>query len=568
VPTGDFGHRAAVAGTEQQEAVPHHGIYSSLSGGTTPAMTRVIEVYDTTLRDGTQAENFNLSVEDKVRITLALDQLGLDFVEGGWPGSNPMSVDYFRKIKQQRLNHTLIAAFGSTRHIKNNAQQDPNLQALIAAETPAITIFGKSWDIHVTDALHISLEENLEIIEDTLFFLRSHVDRLIYDAEHFFDGFKHNRDFALATLTRAVQGGADTLVLCDTNGGTLPHELPAIIGAVRHHLEAIKASVRLGIHAHNDSETAVANSLMAVEQGIDHVQGTMNGYGERCGNANLTSILPALIFKMKRECHAGKNIEALYKTSRLVNEMANLPHNRYQPYVGESAFAHKGGIHVSAVTRNPLTYEHIEPEKVGNNRRILISDQAGRANILHKAGQWGLHLKADDPLLSTIISDLKEKENQGYKYEAAEASFELLMREALGLQRKFFRVEGFRVMNNKYRIDKPPLTEATIRLYVGGHEVHTASMGDGPVNALDRALRKALTRFYPCLEEMELTDYKVRVLSGEHGTEAKVRVLVESTDGKCQWRTVGVSINIIEASWQALIDSVNYKLLKNEGLLG
>jgi 2-isopropylmalate synthase len=531
-------------------------------------MARAIEIYDTTLRDGTQAENFNLSVEDKVRITLALDRLGIDYIEGGWPGANPMSVDYFNKIKRHKPAIARLTAFGSTRHIKNSPEQDANLQALLQAETPVITIFGKSWDIHVTDALNISLEENLEIIEDTLAFLKPSVDELIYDAEHFFDGFKNNPDYALATLASAVRGGAGTLVLCDTNGGTLPHELPAIIETVKNTLDRGGSTVKLGIHSHNDSETAVANALVAVHCGIEHVQGTMNGFGERCGNANLTSILPALIFKMGHDCTAAARIDELYRTSRLINELANLPHNRYQPYVGESAFAHKGGIHVSAVKRNPLTYEHIEPEKVGNNRRILISDQAGRANILHKAEQWGLRLKPDDPLLSAIILDLKEKENQGYKYEAAEASFELLMREALGLQRKFFRVEGFRVMNNKYRIDRPPLTEATIRLYVGGHEVHTASMGDGPVNALDRALRKALTRFYPCLEEMSLSDYKVRVLSGEHGTEAKVRVLVESTDGACQWRTVGVSINIIEASWQALIDSVNYKLLKAEGLLG
>ncbi len=531
-------------------------------------MVRAIELYDTTLRDGTQAENFNLSVEDKVRITVALDRLGIDYIEGGWPGSNPMSVEYFKKIKYHTLNHARITAFGSTRHIKNSAKRDPNLQSLIQAETPVITIFGKSWDVHVTDALHITLTENLEIIEDTLSYLKTYVDTLVYDAEHFFDGFKHHPDYALATLERAVRGGADTLVLCDTNGGTLPHELPAIIAAVHEHLKSLNSSIRIGIHSHNDSETAVANTLIGVAHGIDHVQGTMNGYGERCGNANLTSILPALVFKMGLHCTAAEHISELHKTSRLINELANLPHNRYQPYVGESAFAHKGGIHVSAVKRNPLTYEHIDPVHVGNSRRILISDQAGRANILHKAEQWGIKLKPDDPLLSAIMIDLKEKENQGYKYEAAEASFELLMRDALGLQRKFFRVEGFRVINNKYRLDKPSLTEATIRLYVGGHEVHTASMGDGPVNALDRSLRKALTRFYPCLEEMELTDYKVRVLSGEHGTEAKVRVLVESTDGTCQWRTVGVSINIIEASWQALIDSVNYKLLKEEGLLG
>ena len=527
-------------------------------------MPRTIEIYDTTLRDGTQAENFNISVEDKIRISVALDELGIDYIEGGWPGSNPVSVEYFDRIKKIPLSHAKISAFGSTRHIRNSAEKDSNLVALVKAETPAITIFGKSWDIHVVEALHIELDENLAIIEDSLAYLRTYADDLIYDAEHFFDGFKNNEDYALATLKQAVSGGADTIVLCDTNGGTLPQEIGPILGRVGQFLDSIGARAKLGIHSHNDSESAVANALIAIDQGIDHVQGTINGYGERCGNANLTSILPALVFKMGLDCQAKDHIDQLYTTSRLVNELANLPHNRYQPYVGESAFAHKGGIHVSAVKHNPLTYEHIEPEKVGNNRRILISDQAGRSNILHKAQKWGIQLTPDDPLLSSIISELKEKENQGYKYEAAEASFELLMRQALGLQRNFFRIEGFRVMNNKYRMDRIPLTEATIRLYVGGNEVHTASMGDGPVNALDRALRKALTRFYPSLEEMKLIDYKVRVLSGERGTEAKVRVLVESTDGRNQWSTVGVSINIIEASWQALIDSVNFKLMKFE----
>ncbi len=527
-------------------------------------MARAIEIYDTTLRDGTQAENFNLSVDDKVRITHALDDLGVDYIEGGWPGSNPMSVEYFKKISGVQLKHAKISAFGSTRRINNPADKDTNTQAMLQSETPVITIFGKSWDVHVTDALKITLEQNLEIIEDTLQYLKSRVDEVIYDAEHFFDGYKNNREYALATLDQAVKGGAETLVLCDTNGGTLPHELPEILETVRKRYAGSKSPIKLGIHTHNDSETGVANALISLDHGIDHVQGTINGFGERCGNANLTSILPAMIFKMGLDCQAKDHIEYLYPTSRLVNEMANLRHNRYQPYVGDSAFAHKGGIHVSAVKRNPLTYEHIEPEKVGNHRRILISDQSGRSNILHKAEKWGIKLKPEDPLLASIMSDLKEKENQGYQYEAAEASFELLMRNALGIQRKFFRVDGFRVMNNKYRMDRPPLTEATIRLYVGGSEVHTASMGDGPVNALDRALRKALTRFYPVLEEMELTDYKVRVLSGEYGTEAKVRVLIESTDGKCQWRTVGVSINIIEASWQAMVDSVNYKLMKEE----
>jgi len=526
-------------------------------------MKQRIEIYDTTLRDGTQAENFNLSLEDKIRISRQLDALGIDFIEGGWPGSNPMAVDFFQAMREVPLKHAKLTAFGSTRHFKNPADKDANLQALLAAETPAITIFGKSWDVHVHDALQIELEDNLQIIEDSLAYLRPRVRHLLYDAEHFFDGFKHNRDYCLATLGRAVAGGAETLILCDTNGGTLPHEIPPIMEKVKEYLESIESSAKIGIHPHNDSETAVANALMGVSLGATQVQGTINGYGERCGNGNLTSVIPALVYKMGLDCQVGKHIDQLYATSRLVDELANLPHNRYQPYVGESAFAHKGGIHVSAVQRNPMTYEHIEPEQVGNIRRVLISDQAGRSNVLHKARKYGLQLAPDDPAMAAIIQELKELENKGYQYEAAEASFELLMRRALGLQRKFFTLEGFRVMNHKYRMDKTPFTEATIRLSVGGREVHTASMGDGPVNALDRALRKALTRFYPSLERMELVDYKVRVLTGESGTGAQVRVLIESRDQQNQWGTVGVSVNIIEASWQALVDAINYKLMKD-----
>lgn len=527
-------------------------------------MSRAIEIYDTTLRDGTQAENFNISVEDKIKITLALDELGVDFIEGGWPGSNPVSVEYFNQMKSISLNHAKLAAFGSTRHFKNRPEEDPNLLALLEAGTPAVTIFGKSWDIHVRDALHIGLDDNLQLIEDSLAFLRDKVEHLFYDAEHFFDGYKNNPDYTLATISCAVAGGAEAIVLCDTNGGTLPHEIAEIVTKVKEFVAAQSPAVKIGIHSHNDSETAVANSLLAISSGCSHVQGTINGFGERCGNANLTSIIPALVFKMGFDCEVQKNIDLLYSTSRLVDELANVPHNRYQPYVGESAFAHKGGIHVSAVQRNPLTYEHIEPDKVGNIRRILISDQSGRSNVLHKAQLWNLHIEPKDPVLKTIISELKEQENLGFQYEGAEASFELLMRRAMGLQRNYFKFETFRVMNHKYRMDKSPLTEATIRLTVSGDEVHTASLGEGPVNALDKAIRKALTRFYPCLEEMELSDYKVRVLSGEKSTDAKVRVLVESRDKESSWSTVGVSVNIIEASWQALVDAINYKLMKED----
>ncbi len=526
-------------------------------------MAKNVVIYDTTLRDGTQAENFNLSVEDKLRITVKLDELGIDFIEGGWPGSNPKDAEFFQEIQNYELKHAQVAAFGSTRLFANKTEEDPNLLALVAAKTPAITIFGKTWDIHVHDALRIGLDDNLQIIEESLAFLRPHVEHLFYDAEHFFDGFKANSEYALKTLDKAVAGGAECLVLCDTNGGTLPTEISAIMDTVKEHLAKTGATVDLGIHAHNDTETAVANSVMAVSCGASHVQGTTNGFGERCGNANLTTVIPAITLKMEQECYAGKNLEKLTEVSRFVTELANLPHNKYQPYVGMSAFAHKGGIHVSAVQRNPLTYEHIVPEKVGNLRRILISDLSGKSNVLHKAKKFGLDLDSKDPVVSSIVKELKELENQGFQYEGAEASFELLMRRAMGTRKHYFDLKGFRVISLK-NPDIEQMDEATIRLTVGGEEVHTASLGNGPVNALDKALRKALTRFYPNLKEMELTDYKVRVLASEHGTGARVRVLVETTDNVSTWGTVGVSHDIIEASWQALVDSITYKLMKDE----
>ncbi|MGB5883606.1 MAG: citramalate synthase [Desulfobulbales bacterium] len=528
-------------------------------------MSHTVDIYDTTLRDGTQAENFNLSVEDRIRICLKLDDLGIDFIEGGWPGSNPSAIEFFKAMHDQRLKHAKLTAFGSTRNFNKPVDQDPNLQALIAAKTPGITIFGKTWDVHVRDALRISLEDNLTIIVESLQFLKPHVEHLFYDAEHFFDGFKQNREYALATLDKAVHGGAECLVLCDTNGGTLPNEIPPIIEAVKKHLAGNGSSIPLGVHAHNDSETAVGNSLVAVSMGITHVQGTMNGFGVRCGNANLTSIIPGLVLKMKCQVNAGKKLEHLYETARFVNELANLPHNKYQPYVGRSAFAHKGGVHVQAVERNPMTYEHIEPEKVGNVRRILISDQSGKSNVLFKAKKFGLNLDSKDPVVSSIVQELKELENQGFQYEGAEASFELLMRKALGTKRHYFDLKGFRVISQKSSMDEPSQDEATIRIVVGNEgEVHTAALGEGPVNALDKALRKALTRFYPKLKDVELADYKVRVLAGEHGTGAKVRVLIQSRDQESEWGTVGVSYDILEASWQALVDSITYKLMKDE----
>jgi len=532
-------------------------------------MKRMIAIYDTTLRDGNQAEDFNLSLEDKLKISLKLDKLEVDFIEGGWPGSNPKDVDFFNQIKTKKLGHSCITAFGSTRNHSNQPENDANLNALLQAKTEAITIFGKTWDVHVRDALRIGLEDNLTLIEDSLAFLRSHVKHLFYDAEHFFDGFKANREYALATLERAMAGGAQCLVLCDTNGGTLPHELPDIIGAVKTLLERKKYHGTFGIHAHNDSECAVANSLLAVELGASQIQGTINGVGERCGNANLTSIMPALHLKMKGlSFNAAENLGWLRDTSRFVNEIANIPHSKYQPYVGASAFAHKGGVHVSAVQRNPLTYEHISPEKVGNSRRVLISDQSGKSNVLYKAEKFGLQLDNQSPMLSTILKRLKELENKGFQYEGAEASFELMMRQVMGLQRQYFTLTSFRVIDQKFTMDSPMQAEATIKLEVGGEVVHTAALGEGPVNALDKALRKALTRFYPTLADMWLDDYKVRVLASEHGTGAGVRVLIESCDHASRWSTVGVSHDILEASWQALVDSITYKLMKDEGKIG
>jgi 2-isopropylmalate synthase len=521
-------------------------------------------IYDTTLRDGTQAANFNLSTDDKIRITLKLDELGLDYIEGGWPGANPVTTEYFTAIRRHKLKHSKLTAFGSTRNFKNRPEDDVNLQALIAAQTPGITIFGKSWDGHVRDALQIGLDDNLTIIADSLRYLRAHVAHLFYDAEHFFDGFKGNRDYALATIDRAAAAGADCLVLCDTNGGTLPMEVAEIIKALQRHLADSGKKIDLGIHAHNDSEAAVANSLLAVSLGASHVQGTMNGVGERCGNANLTTIMPALALKMGRNFAAAARLTSLTETSRYVTELANMAHNPYQPYVGEAAFAHKGGIHVSAVKKNPKTYEHIEPEMVGNSRRILISDQSGRSNVLHKAKQFGIDLESSDPVVTRILTQLKDLEQQGYQYEGAEASFKILMRKALGTCKDYFVLRGFRVISQKTEINVAPQDEATIRIEVGGKLVHTAALGDGPVNALDKALRKALTRFYPSLAEMELKDFKVRVLASEHGTGAMVRVLIISSDQHGEWGTVGVSHDIIEASWQALVDSITYKLMKDE----
>jgi 2-isopropylmalate synthase len=516
-----------------------------------------IELYDTTLRDGAQAEDISFSVEDKLLIVQKLDELGIPYIEGGWPGANPKDAEFFKEVRRLPLKHAQIAAFGATRRAKYRVKEDPSLQALLDAQTPVITIFGKSWDLHVTEALGVSLKKNLELIGDSMAYLKAKRKMVVYDAEHFFDGYKANPEHAMATLERARSEGADRITLCDTNGGTMPWEVRDIVTAV-----AAAINVPLGIHAHNDAEVAVANSLVAVEQGVVQVQGTINGFGERCGNANLCSLIPNLRLKLRRPVVSDAQLSRLTETARYVYEIANLPANKRQPYVGESAFAHKGGVHVHAVRKKAQTYEHVPPDVVGNRRRILVSDAAGRGSLLEKAAEYGINLQAADSRLHDLLVTLKELERQGYQYEGADGSFELLMRKALGTHRRFFDLVGFRVIVEKRREAEEPLCEATIMVRVGDDIEHTASVGSGPVNALDHALRKALEGFYPQLRQVRLLDYKVRVLAAQGGTASRVRVLIESGDHDRKWGTVGVSANIIEASWQALVDSIEYRLLR------
>lgn len=515
-------------------------------------------LYDATLREGNQTEDISFSLEDKLRITEKLDEIGLHFIEGGWPTSNPKDFHYFKEIKAYNLKKAVVVAFGSTAKPGVPVGKDKNLNDLINAQTEAVTIFGKSWDVHVKDVLKVDLDHNLKIIEQSLHYLKKRIPTVFFDAEHFFDGFKQNPAYAMRVLEHAVNGGADCLVLCDTNGGTLPFELEEVIASVRQKIKA-----PLGIHCHNDGDVAIANSLMAVRCGCSQVQGTMNGYGERTGNANLCSVIPNLKIKMGFDCMSDDQLRKISEAARFVGELANLALNKHQPFVGSSAFAHKAGIHVSAVKKRSDTYEHISPEVVGNTQRILLSDQAGKANILQKARQFNLDISSHKPLVQEILSELKELERQGFQFEGAEASFELRMRKALGIRKRYFDLVGFRVIIEK-KEEGETLAEATIMVKVEGKVEHTAAMGNGPVNALDNALRKALEKFFPKLKETSLIDYKVRVLSSVAGTGSRVRVLVETGDKRDKWGTVGVSENIIEASWQAMTDSITYKLLKDE----
>ncbi|OGH95598.1 MAG: citramalate synthase [Candidatus Melainabacteria bacterium GWA2_34_9] len=514
-----------------------------------------IEIYDTTLRDGGQAEGIAFSANDKLKIIHLLDELGVDYIEAGWPGANPKDIEVFEQAKTLKLKNAKITAFGCTRKVNGKAETDPILNQLIDSGTKIITIFGKTWDFHVEHALCTTLEENLNMVYDSIAYLKSKGKRVFFDAEHFYDGYKNNSDYALKAIEAAHKAGAERIILCDTNGGCLPVEMKEITEIVEKFLpEAI-----IGIHAHNDSDTAVANSIIAVQAGAKQVQGTFNGYGERCGNANLCSIIPALQLKLGFET-LGKNIKKLSSVSRQISEIANRKANDFSPYVGRSAFTHKAGVHASGVMKNSSTYEHIDPETVGNARKILISDQAGTASIKEKISgiNLGIDLTNDD--MRKVLEQIKNLEWQGFTFEDADASFELMVREVLGIKPQYFELKGFRVISDTRGIG-PLNTEASVKVRVGNEILHKVSEGEGPGNALDSAVRLALKPFYPKIEKFKLTDFKVRILDGTDGTGAKTRVHVETSDGYERWDTVGVSRNIIEATYLAIVDSLDYGLL-------
>jgi len=520
---------------------------------------RAVSIYDVTLRDGTQGENISFSIHDKIKIAHKLDDLGVHYIEGGWPGSNERDVGFFEEAKKLKLKHSKISAFGSTRRAKTTCSKDGNIQALLKAETPVVTIVGKSWDFHVKEALRISLKENIEMVYDSVKYIKKRVDEVFFDAEHFFDGYKNNPDYTIKVLKAAQDGGADCLVLCDTNGGTLCWEIENIINTAKEEIP----EGSFGIHTHNDSEFGVANSIYAIRAGAQQVQGTMNGYGERCGNANLCSIIPVLQAKLGYKC-LQDDLKKLYETSHFIHELTNLPPIKNRPFVGQSAFAHKGGLHVSAVMKNPQTYEHMNPEIVGNRRRVLISDLSGRSNILYKAKELGIELRSDNPKVGNILSNLKKLENDGYEFEGADASFEILVKKSIEQFNKHFDLISARTISEKRTEDEDSFAEATVIVKVDGITEHTAAIGNGPVNALDNSLRKALEKFYPSLKKVRLVDYRVRVVTRKQGTDSVVRVLIESGDGEMNWSTVGVSENIVEASWEALVDSIEYKLMKED----
>ena len=514
-----------------------------------------VEIYDTTLRDGSQGEGINFSVADKLRIAEKLDAFGVHYIEGGWPGSNPKDIEFFAQARHRKFKNARLAAFGSTRKKGVPVEQDDQVRLLIEAATPVVTIFGKTSMLHVKEVLRCTPEENLAMIGDTVKFLKDHGKFVIYDAEHCFDGYKLDPEYAVATWQAAEKAGADFVVLCDTNGGCLPGEVAAITKTALG-----KLNCKVGIHTHDDIGLGAANALAALDAGAVHVQGTINGYGERTGNCNLTSVIPCIALKLKKTCVPEKSLPKLKEISQFVDEIANLRHNPRQPWVGSAAFAHKGGMHVNAVQKLSASYEHIDPSAVGNQRTVLVSDLSGRSNIVMKAQELGFKLVNDTPELKQILHRVKELENQGYEFEAAEASLALRIQEALGKRKMPFTVDAYHV--SMRRDGSKSVCEATVRVRVGEAIAHTVAEGDGPVNALDGALRRALVEFFPKLKTVELTDYKVRILDGVAGTAAKTRVLIESTDGQREWGTVGVSENIIEASLQALVDSMEFALLK------
>jgi 2-isopropylmalate synthase len=524
-----------------------------------------IFLYDTTLRDGTQGENVTFSAEEKLSIALRLDDIGVHYIEGGWPGSNPRDLEFFELAKRIELKHARLAAFGSTRKPGALPHEDANLNALLRAETPAVTVFGKSWDLHVEQVMNNTLAENLAMIRDSVAYLKQCDREVIYDAEHFFDGYKNNKAYALETVSAALEGGADFIVLCDTNGGTLPFEVEAIINALQKEIQTRpanalgKSSLQFGIHTHDDCGLAVANSITAIQQGAVMVHGTINGYGERCGNADLVSIIPILCLKMDRPCLAPDNLKKLKNLSRYVNETANLVPINSRPFVGKSAFAHKGGIHVSAIMKTPRAYEHIDPSQVGNERRVLVSDLAGKSNVEYKAKELGIELGNNGYDSRKIVSEIKQLEQEGYQFDVADGSLKILLEKFTDQFTSHFELESFRVTIEKDK-NEPCTAQATVKITVGDKNEITAAEGYGPVSALDNALRKALDKFYPDLDTMRLVDFKVRVIDGTRGTAAKVRVLIESRDQNQIWSTIGVSEDIIEASWQALADSFQFKL--------
>jgi 2-isopropylmalate synthase len=517
------------------------------------ARSRVIEIYDTSLRDGTQREGISLSCDDKIRIAQRLDDLGISTIEGGWPGSNPKDVAFFERARALPWRHAKLAAFGSTRRAGYPSERDPNLMALLSAETPVCTVVGKSWSQHVLDVLRTTTDENLSMIEESIAFLCAHGRRVVHDAEHFFDAYKDDREYAVQTLTAAIQGGAEILVLCDTNGGSMPWEIEKIVGEV---VEVCQHPI--GIHTHNDSACAVANSLAAVRAGAVHVQGTINGYGERCGNANLCAVIPDLELKLGYTCLPSGKLRELTEVSHLIAEIANLAPDEHMAFVGKSAFAHKGGIHVAAIRRDPHSYQHIDPELVGNHNRVVISELSGRGNLLSKIDEFGF-LEVDENTLQEVLAELKKLEAEGYSFEAAEASFAVMIKRLSPEYQPPFELIDYAV-SVEHRQGRGTFAEAVVKVTVDKEILHTAAEGNGPVNALDAALRKALTPVYPALEDFRLADYKVRILDGEKGTAATTRVLIDTHNSHRRWSTVGASANIIEASWRALADSYEYGL--------